>query len=136
MTFHMPSLSKSRKAEFFILSAFAIVSIIYFMGRWMEPYTIIDTSSVALMEEPFIFNNVVDKTEQTIFISKDPDDLKFNLEEYMQFVDSYASRKNLKITFDTSRLTIGNPTTGSILIQMTSPRMTMNRTLLVSKSFQ
>jgi len=131
----MPSLLKSKKAQFFVLSAFAIVSIIYFVSRWMEPYTIIDTSSAASIEEPFIFNNIVEKTNETIYISKSSDDLQYNIEEYKNFVEDYASSKNLQIIFDTSKLTIGNPTTGSIFIQISSPRMTINKTLSVFRSF-
>jgi len=87
------------------------------------------------MEEPFIFNNIVEKANETIYISKSVDDLRYNIKEYKNFVEEYAARKNLKITFDISRLAIGNPTTGFIFIQVSSPRMTMNRTLFVSKSF-
>lgn len=130
----MHSLLKSRKAQFFVLSAFAIVTVVFFISSWIEPYTIIDTSSVILVEEPFIFNNIVEKANETIYISKNPNELKFNIEEYKQFVEEYALRKNLKITFDIS-LDFSNPTTGSIFIQISSPRMTINRTLLVSKSF-
>jgi hypothetical protein len=131
----MHSLLKSRKAQFFVLSAFAIVTVVFFISRWIEPYTIIDTSSVILAEEPFIFNNIAEKANETIYISKNPNELRFNIEEYKQFVEEYALRKNLKITFDISGLNFGNPTTGSIFIQISSPRMTINRTLLVSKSF-
>jgi hypothetical protein len=135
MAYHMLNSLKSRKAQFFILSAFAIITAIYFISRWIEPYTIIDTSSVVLMEEPFIFNNIVEKANETIYISKSPEGLRYNIEEYKQFVEEYALGKNLKITFDISGLKIGNPTTGFIYIQISSPRITMNRTLQVSKSF-
>lgn len=140
MTYHTHSLLRSRKAQFFVLSAFAIVTVIYFISRWVEPYTIIDTSAVVLMEEPFIFNNIVEKANETIYISKSVNDTKYNIEEYKQFVEEYALRKNLKITFDISGLTYSSPpnppkVTGSIFIQIISPRMTINRTLLVSRSF-
>lgn len=132
----MPSLLKSKKAQFFVLSAFAIVSIIYFVSRWMEPYTIIDTSSAVSVEEPFIFNNIVEKANETIYISKSSDDLQYNIQEYKNFVQDYASSKNLQIIFDTSKLNAGNPTSGSIFIQLSSPRMTINKTLPVFRSFQ
>lgn len=131
----MHSLLKSKKAQFFVLSAFAIVSIIYFVSRWMEPYTIIDTSSVVSVEEPFIFNNIVEKANETIYTSKSSDDLKYNIQEYKNFVEGYASSKNLQIIFDTSKLNIGSTTTGSIFIQISSPRMTINKTLSVFRSF-
>jgi hypothetical protein len=131
----MHSLLKSKKAQFFVLSAFAIVSIIYFVSRWMEPYTIIDTSSVVSVEEPFIFNNIVEKANETIYTSKSSDDLQYNIQEYKNFVEGYASSKNLQIIFDTSKLNIGSTTTGSIFIQISSPRMTINKTLSVFRSF-
>jgi len=133
MTYRTHSLLRSRKAQFFVLSAFAVVTILYFVSRWIEPYTIIDTSSVVLHDESFIFNNIVEKTNEIISISKSPEDLSFNIQEYKNFVEQYALSKNLKLTFDVSQLVIGNPTTGSIFIQMSSPRITMNRTLLVSE---
>jgi len=133
----MPSFLKSKKAQFFVLSAFAIVSIIYFVSKWMEPYTIIDTSYAASIEEPFIFNNIVEKTNETIYISKNSDDLQYNIQEYKNFVEGYASSKNLQIIFDTSKLSIGSPVTrGSIFIQISSPRMVINKTLSVLRLFQ
>lgn len=138
MVFRMPSLLKSRKAQFFVLSAFAIVSIIYFVSKWMEPYTIIDTSSVAMVEEPFIFNNIVEKANETIYTSKSVDESRYNIQEYKSFVEQYASRKNIKITFDTDGLEFNDPTSvvGSIFIELSSTRMTINKTLVVSRSFQ
>jgi len=132
----MPSLLKSKKAQFFVLSAFAIVSVIYFVSKWMEPYTIIDTSSVVLVEEPFIFNNIVEKASETIYTSKNVDDAKYNIQEYKNFVEQYALRKNMKIIFDISKLNF-NPSsiTGSIFIQISSTRMIINKTLPISKSF-
>jgi hypothetical protein len=101
----------------------------------MEPYTIIDTSSVVSVEEPFIFNNIVEKANETIYTSKSSDDLQYNIQEYKNFVEGYASSKNLQIIFDTSKLNIGSTTTGSIFIQISSPRMTINKTLSVFRSF-
>ncbi len=138
MVFRTLSLSRSRKAQFFVLSAFAIVSIIYFVSKWMEPYTIIDTSSVVMVEEPFIFNNIVEKANETIYISKSVNESIYNIQKYKNFVEQYASRKNIKITFDTSSLTFNDPTSvaGSIFIELSSTRMTINKTLPISRSFQ
>jgi ABC-type antimicrobial peptide transport system permease subunit len=58
--------SKPRKAQFFVLSAFTIVTILYFVSQWIAPYTIPDTSSVALMEEPYIFNNIIEKARSVV----------------------------------------------------------------------
>lgn len=89
----MHSLLKSKKAQFFILSAFAIITILYLISRWIEPYTIIDTSSVVFQEAPFIFNNIKEKIAATVIGSKSCEDVRFNLEEYKNFIKSYALEK-------------------------------------------
>lgn len=99
MVSHTLSSLSSRKAQFFVLSAFAIVSVLYFISRWIEPYTIIDTSAVVLMDEPFIFNNIKEKAVEVVEISKDCDELAYNLEEYENFVKDFTSAKNLDLTF-------------------------------------
>jgi hypothetical protein len=130
----MPSLLKSRKAQFFVLSAFAIVSVIYFVSKWMEPYTIIDTSSVVLVEEPFVFNNIVEKAEEAVRVSKSCDDLKYNIEEYSNFVQDFAFKKNYKLVlvYDYVQcLTEPFPTLIKINVQLTSTRIKLERTSFV-----
>jgi hypothetical protein len=90
-------LSRSRKAQFFVLSAFTIVAIVFFLSQWIEPYTITDTSSIALKEEFFIFNNIKEKAVETVRNSKDCDELKYNLEEYKTFTENYAAMKVLEL---------------------------------------
>jgi hypothetical protein len=94
----MRSSSKS-KAQFFILSAFAIVSMLYLISRWMQPSGIIDTSQVALMEEFFVFNNVKEKAIQVVNESKSCEELKYNLDEYKNFVELYALEKGKLFLF-------------------------------------
>lgn len=96
----MRSLLKSKKAQFFVLSALVIVSIIYFVSKWVEPYTIIDTSSIVLSEEIFVFNNIKEKSMTTVKISRNCNDLRYSLEEFEYFVKDYSNRKNYKIDFD------------------------------------
>lgn len=92
---------KSRKAQFFILAAFAIVSIVYFMARWLEPFTIIDISQIALQEEAFFFNNIKEKAfEVAAKGTKSCDDLKYNIEEYKYFVETYALEKGYDLDFN------------------------------------
>jgi len=62
----------------------------------MEPYTIIDTSSVVIQEERIFFDNVLEKAEYLVNTSKSYDDLSYNLDEYKKFVTSYASKKGYK----------------------------------------
>jgi len=90
-------LLKSRKAQFFVLSAFAIVTVVFFLSQWIEPYTIIDTSSAALREDFFIFNNIKEKAVETVKGSKDCEDLRYNLGEYKSFTENFASMKNLDL---------------------------------------
>jgi hypothetical protein len=94
------SLFKSRKAQFFILSVFAIVTILYFLSRWLEPSTVIDTSSVALRDEPFIFDNIKEKASYVVNSSKNCEELNFNLQEYKQVAEDYALNKNCLLDFN------------------------------------
>jgi len=97
-------MKKSRKAQFFVITAFTVVTILYFISQWMEPFTIIDTSSIVWIEEPFIFNNIKEKAEYAINGSKNCADLEYNLEEYRFFAESYASEKgyNLDLNYTSS----------------------------------
>lgn len=92
-------LSSSRKAQFFVLTTFIMVSILYFVSKWLEPSTIPDTSVVALRDEPFVFNNVVEKAKETVKVSKSCEDLMFNLEEFKDFVESVVQVKNKWIIY-------------------------------------
>ncbi len=96
----MRSLSKSRKAQFFILSAFAIISILFVISQWVEPFKIIDTSSAILDDEIFVFNNLKEQSILAVKNSKDCNDLKFNIEEFKLFVDNYILQKNMRLTFN------------------------------------
>lgn len=138
----MLSLSKPKsgfgrsKAQFFILSTLVIVGIIYFVSRWIEPYTIIDTSSVATSEELFMFNNIAGKTTEIVTTSaRNSEELKYNLEEYKAFVESFAMRKNINLNFDISHVSYGNPTTGYIDILMSSTKYTASKRIQVSRFF-
>lgn len=90
---------KRHKAQFFILSAFAIVALFYLISGWIEPYTIIDTSQVALMDEIFMFNNIKEKIDDAIKTSKTCEDLVYNMQEYKDFVESYVSSKGYKLIY-------------------------------------
>jgi len=126
-----------RKAQFFILSAFAIVVTSFFISQWIEPHTIPDISSV-LKEEIFVFNNIVEKTEKVIEESKSVKEAKFNLEEYIQYVEMYCLKKGFKITFDTSNLVFdqdSNRVEGYINITLQSPNILLKKKLEILKQF-
>ena len=82
----MLNLLKSKKAQFYIISVVGILTILYTIGKSLTSYTIIDTSEVALRNDFFVFNNIVEKTLVTLNVSKDCEELKFNLEEFKQVV--------------------------------------------------
>ena len=94
--------SRKKKAQFFVLSAFSIVAILFILSSWVQPYTVIDTSSIVLMQEPFVFNNVKEKAIQTVQLSKNCDDLRYNIDEYSNFVNQYSVEKNLNLKFNYS----------------------------------
>lgn len=94
--------TRKKKAQFFVLSAFVIVGILLLISSWIQPYTIVDTSSIVLMQEPFVFNNVKEKAIQTVQLSKSCDDLRYNIDEYANFVNQYSVSKNLNLKFNYS----------------------------------
>lgn len=100
MTYLMRNLSKSRKAQFFVLSAFAIVSILFIISQWIEPFRILDASSAVLDDEIFVFNNVKEQTRLVVKNSKSCDDLKFNLQEFKLFLENYFLQKNMRLVFN------------------------------------
>jgi len=131
----MLSLVRSRKAQFLILSGFVIVGILYIIGRWIEPPTIVDTSSVALMEEPFIFNNVKEKAIQVVKFSKTCEELSYNLDEYHKFVKDYVLAKKIDIIFN---YTIAQPCntalmTTQIYLQLRSTQANLISNFTASK---
>ena len=132
MVFLMHNSSSSSKAQFFILSVFLIVTILFFVSKWMQPGTIIDTSDVVMTEEPFIFNNLAEKAKETVDISRSCEDLKFNLEEYKDFVEKYATQKGkMFLQYQLSspcRLPSGKeiPTVVIFDLNMTSPRVNIH----------
>jgi len=128
------SLLKSKKAEFFVVSTVAIVSIFFILSKYMGPQTLVDTSS-AVLNEPFIFDNIVEKAEETVKISKNCEELAYNLDEYKNFVESFFSRQNIKIDLN---YTISVPCNNNELktnfdIQLTSSKVTMRKTFVATK---
>jgi len=82
----MLNLLKSRKAQFYIVSVVGIVTILYAIGKSLTTSTIVDTSELALRNDHFVFNNIVEKTLVTLNASKSCEDLRFNLEEFKSIV--------------------------------------------------
>jgi hypothetical protein len=81
----MHNLLKSRKAQFYIISVVGLVTILYGLGKSLTTSSIIDTSELALRNDFFVFNNIVEKTLATLNASKGCEDLNFNLQEFKSF---------------------------------------------------
>jgi len=128
-------LLKSRKAQFYILSGFVIVGILYVVGRWIEPPTIIDTSSVARLEDPFIFNNIKEKAIQVVKISKSCEELNYNLDEFSKFVRDFVTAKKIGFTFTYSIVQPCNPDlmTTQIYLQLRSTQANLISNFTASK---
>jgi len=90
---------KRPKAQFLVITAFVIVSIFYLVSKWMQPYTIPDTSEIVLAEEPSVFNNIKEKALDIVATSSSCEELVNSLDEYKAYVEDYAFRK-LIVYFD------------------------------------
>ena len=133
----MHNLLSSKKAQFFLLSAFAIIVTIFSVSQWIEPYTITDTSSVPMREDFFIFNNIVEKANETVSLSKDCEDLRFNLEEYKTFVEEFALRKTFNLNLNYNIVSCDSFSAQvSFDITLTSPSSQIKKTFVAIKSFQ
>ena len=126
----MHSLLKSRKAQFFVLTAFSIVTLFFLISNWVQPFSIIDTSAVVLSEEPFIFNNIKENARRTVETGKSCEELEFNLEEYENFVKTFGLRKNLDISLihsaPSSDCELTGRTTINIKIKLSSSSMILS----------
>jgi hypothetical protein len=132
MVFRTLNLLKSRKAQFFVLSIVVVIGILYFLSRWLEPSNIIDTSSVVLMDEPFIFNNIKEKAVETTQNSKSCTELKYNLEEYRVFAENYAFKKGeLALHYQFISPCYDNPPTPAVVefvLNLSSSKMKLGST--------
>ncbi|TAL48366.1 hypothetical protein EPN87_00695 [archaeon] len=130
----MRSSSGYKKAQFFILSALTIVALMYLMGRWINASTIPDTSSTAVNSAPFIFNDIIEKTLQTVKLSTDCLELTYNMQEYSTFVKDFAAKNGYDLRYD---YTIAPPCSGA---DKTSRTLVFNVTMssssmVVAKNF-
>lgn len=99
----MHNLLKYRKGQFFILSIVSLSIILYAISKVILPTIIIDTSSVALREDFFIFNNIVEKSLQTLSMAKSCEDLEYNLGELKELViKSYSPKFRIDYNYKIS----------------------------------
>lgn len=95
------SVSKpGRKAQFFILSVFIMITILFVISEFIQPSSIFDTSSVVISDDVFTFNNIKEKAISVVDLSENCKDLSLNLEEYKNFIQKVATQKNQQIVFN------------------------------------
>ncbi len=122
---HMPKSSTYKKGQFFILTAFAIVTSFYLVSKSIGPAEFIDISQVPLSEEIFLFNNINEKAIELVAKSNDCKELSWNLEEYKIFVEKFGLEKGIKIDFEYQIVSCPPPTV-NFLLNVSSPRVYLN----------
>ncbi|MGC8812417.1 MAG: hypothetical protein ACP5O8_02410 [Candidatus Aenigmatarchaeota archaeon] len=96
----------------------------------MGPQTLVDTSS-SVLNEPFIFDNVVEKAEETVKISKNCKELFYNLDEYKNFVESFYAKKNIRIDVNYT-FTCNGGMKVNFDVQLTTPQVMMRKSFVVT----
>jgi len=124
--------SSSFKGQFFLLTAFAILTALFVLSRYVQPFEIIDISRVILNDEVFIFNNIKEKAIEVVKISKSCEELEFNLEEYKIFAEKFASKHGKLLSFSYQFTSpcesngIDVPTTVNFNLTLISPSIQIN----------
>lgn len=95
----MRSTSKSKKAQFYIVTAVFIVIVMYQISSWISSMRISKTSYVLLEDEFGIFDNIKEKSIKTVRISS-CEELRWNLDEYKYFVEKFGLENNMKIDLE------------------------------------
>ncbi len=124
----MHSSSKSKKAQFYIVTAVFIVIVMYQISSWINSMRISKSSYVLLEDEFEIFDNIKEKSIKTVNISS-CEELKWNLDEYKYFVEKFGLENNMKINL---RYTIQKCDQSGKIVNFTlslkSPEIYMNST--------
>ena len=121
----------ARKGQFFVLTTVAIVTILFFVGRWVDPLTQVDTSTIVLSEELFTFDNIQEKTAAVVKNSENCEELEYNLQEYNNFIRDFARDKNYKITFEYSIPSCGASATVKMNLVIISEKVNAQKTFTV-----
>ncbi|MCX8190640.1 MAG: hypothetical protein N3D78_00385 [Candidatus Aenigmarchaeota archaeon] len=96
----MPNLSKSKKSQFFILTAISIVLILSIYVRVYSPKNTVFVSEILTKNEFFTFNNILEKSIKLFDNSKDCDDLKFGMEEFKKVVQENYPFYKIEFSYD------------------------------------
>ncbi len=84
-----------KKAQFFLLAAFAIVTILFMINQLVSPSNVFDTSSIALSDEIFMFNNIKQKSVDVAGQSKSCEEIITNLEEFRNIAKDFVLKKGV-----------------------------------------
>jgi hypothetical protein len=86
-----------------------------------------------MMEEPYIFNNIVEKTDQAVSGSKTFEELIYNLEEYKIFASDYCTAKGYELTFNYVKTPADHPGIFFSCIRLKSPNMVLENSHVVTE---
>ena len=125
------SRKNARKGQFFVLTAVAVATILFFVGRWTGPLTQVDTSSIVLSEELFTFDNIREKTVAVVGNSENCEELDYNLQEYKNFIRDFGRDKNYKITFKYSIPSCGDSAAVRMDLVIISEKVNAQKTFTV-----
>jgi hypothetical protein len=128
-------LFRKKKAQFFILAAFAMVTVMFFISSWIEPFRVLDTSSAVLNEEVYIFNNVHEQIEKVVKTSGSCESMRFDIEELRSTVAKLLSQKNMRMTFtyDASACT-DSDIRSSFYLAIQTPTVSVDDSFTVTKN--
>lgn len=112
-----------------------MITIMFIVSTFIQPSGVPDTSSVVLMDEVFVFNNIREKAESVVKLSDGCGDLGGNLGEYKQFVQTFVGQRNARLTFD---YTVVQPCVEGVLatdfyVKLTSPRASIDASFRATK---
>lgn len=138
MAFRTRNSSGSRrwgKAQFFILSAFIMITVLFVVSQFVQPSGIFDTASAVLSDEIFVFNNIKEKSISIVKLSESCSDLGFNLQEYEEFAQNFVRQRNARLVynFDVVQPCSDAVLTTNFYIALVSPRASADSTFTASK---
>jgi len=85
----MHNSSKSKKSQFFILSVVSMIMILAAYLTIFSPKNVMFSSDIILKNEFFVFNNIVEKSIKTVEVSRNCEELNFNLQEFKKLLLNY-----------------------------------------------
>jgi hypothetical protein len=104
--------SSSKKAQFFILTAVIVIGVFFTLSKYINQYSLIDTSQAAQGSEFLMIDNIKDKALKTVHISN-MTNIYERVPEYRDFVQEVVAERGYILDFgyninSTERLVIIN----------------------------